>query len=146
MTPAPAADSRGLALAHYAARGVLEHFLTRHGVTFQQQIVLRTAATAGSPHTPDTLVAEVRGYLKTGPATLRADLDALLARELLVRDGAHLRPTEAGSALLAASAAEVAPATARIWADIPAEDLAVAGRVLTRIAERANAELATLTA
>ncbi|SCF27262.1 hypothetical protein GA0115257_10944 [Streptomyces sp. LcepLS] len=32
-TTTPAADARGLALAYYAARAVLEHFLARHGVT-----------------------------------------------------------------------------------------------------------------
>ncbi|MFJ4437715.1 MarR family transcriptional regulator [Streptomyces sp. NPDC088923] len=146
MTTTPAADARGLALAHYAARGVLEHFLARHGVTFQQQIALRAAVTAASPRTPDALVAEVRGYLKADPAALRADLDELLAKRLLVADGAHLRPTDAGRGLLAATAAEVAPVTARVWAGIPADDLAAAGRVLARVAERANAELAALTA
>lgn len=33
---APPADARALGLAHYAARGVLEQILARHGVTFQQ--------------------------------------------------------------------------------------------------------------
>lgn len=43
---------------------------------------------------------------------------------LLVVDGAHLRPTDAGRALLAAVGAETAPISARIWGGIPAEDLA----------------------
>ncbi|MFE2738808.1 MarR family transcriptional regulator, partial [Streptomyces sp. NPDC059349] len=34
----------------------------------------------------------------------------------------------------------------RIWGGIPAEDLAAAGRVLALVTERANAELAALTA
>ena len=38
--------------------------------------------------------------------------------------------------------AETSEISARIYADIPAEDLATAGRVLTLVTERANAELA----
>ncbi|MFI2376658.1 MarR family transcriptional regulator [Streptomyces sp. NPDC018964] len=145
-TTAPAADTRALGLAHYAARGVLEHFLARHGLTFQQQITLRAAVTADAPWTPDDLVARVRDDLKADPADIRAALGVLLERRLLVADGAHLRPTEAGRGLIAAVRAESAPVTARIWGGIPAEDLAAAGRVLALVTERADAELAALTA
>ncbi|WP_411069613.1 MarR family transcriptional regulator [Streptomyces sp. cmx-4-25] len=143
-TTAPAADSRVLALAHYAARGVLEHVLARHGATFQQQIALRAAA--GTPQTPDGLVALVQGYLKADPAGIRATLDDLLAGRLLVADGPHLRPTDAGHELLAVVGAETAPLSARIWGGIPAEDLAATGRVLALVTERADAELAALSA
>ncbi|MEU0847140.1 MarR family transcriptional regulator [Streptomyces flaveolus] len=145
-TTAPVADSRALGLAHYAARGVLEHVLARHGVTFQQQIALRAAATADTPQTADDLVTQVRGSLKTDPVAVRATLDELLAEQLLVTDGAHLRPSDAARELLAAVSAETAPLTARIWGGIPAEDLAAAGRVLALVTERADAELTALTA
>ncbi|MFH8484800.1 MarR family transcriptional regulator [Streptomyces longisporoflavus] len=145
-TTAAPANARDLALAHYAARGVLEHVLARHGATFEQQVALRAAVTSEAPQTPGDLIAQVRGSLKADPAGIRATLDELLARQLLVADGAHLRPTEAGRELLAAVGAEVAPVSARIWDGIPAGDLAAAGRVLALVTERANAELATLTA
>ncbi|MBA4866505.1 MarR family transcriptional regulator [Streptomyces sp. PSKA54] len=145
-TTAPIADSRALGLAHYAARGVLEHVLARHGITFQQQIALRAAVTADTPQTPDHLVTHVLGSLKADPVDIRATLDELLAKQLLVADGAHLRPTDAGRELIAAVGAEIAPITARIWGGIPAEDLAAAGRVLALVTERANAEFAALTA
>ncbi|MFD4976218.1 MarR family transcriptional regulator [Streptomyces sp. NPDC058424] len=145
-TTAPVADARALGLAHYAARGVLEHVLARHGITFQQQITLRAAVTADAPQTPDDLATRVQGSLKADPADVRATLDELLDRQLLVTDGAHLRPTDAGRGLLAAVGAETAPLTARIWGGIPAEDLAAAGRVLALVTEHANAELAALTA
>ncbi|WP_370664843.1 MarR family transcriptional regulator [Streptomyces sp. IBSBF 2507] len=140
-TTAPVADSRVLALAHYAARGVLEQVLARHGVTFQQQVALRAAVTADAPQTPDDLVAQVQGSLKSDTAGIRATLDELLAARLLVTDGPHLRPTDAGHELLATVGAETAPFTARIWGGIPADDLAAAGRVLALVTERANAEL-----
>ncbi|WP_329560206.1 MarR family transcriptional regulator [Streptomyces uncialis] len=141
---APAADARVLGLAHYAARGVLEHVLARHGLTFQEQIVLHAAATADAPRTPDDLVTEVQGSLKADPAVLRATLGELLVKRLLVQEGARLRPTDTGRELLAAARAELAPAAARIWGGIPAGDLAAAGRVLALVTERANAELAAL--
>ncbi|MGW1135597.1 MarR family transcriptional regulator [Streptomyces griseoluteus] len=145
-TPAPAADARALGLAHYAARGVLEHVLAQHGITFQEQVVLRAAVTADAPQTPDDLIAQVQDSLKADPADLRVTLDALRVKQLLVADGTHLRSTDAGRALLAAVGAETAPITARIWGGIPGEDLAAAGRVLALVTERANTELATLTA
>ncbi|MFJ2259076.1 MarR family transcriptional regulator [Streptomyces sp. NPDC087844] len=141
---APVANARDLALAHYAARGVLEHVLTRHGATFQQQIALRAAVTSDAPQTPDDLLARVHESLKADPADIRATLDELLARNLLVDDGVHLRPTDAGRELIAAVGAETAPFSARIWGGIPTEDLAAAGRVLAVVTERANAELAVL--
>ncbi|MFE2721677.1 MarR family transcriptional regulator [Kitasatospora sp. NPDC059327] len=143
---APAADARVLGLAHYAARGVLEHVLAGHGITFQQQVALRAAVNADAPQTEDRLAAQVQGAVKADPAEVRATLDALLAKELLVADGAHLRPTDAGRELLAAVGAATAPVTARIWGGIPAEDLAAAGRVLALVTERADAELAALAA
>ncbi|MFI1100573.1 MarR family transcriptional regulator [Streptomyces melanogenes] len=145
-TAAPVADPRVLALAHYAARGVLERVLARHGITFQQQIALRAAVTADTPPTPDDLVVQVQGSLKADPADIRTTLDELLAKHLLVADGAHLRPTDAGRELISIAAAEAAPFTARIWSGMDPEDLAATGRVLTLVTERANAELAALTA
>ncbi|WP_435272901.1 hypothetical protein [Streptomyces parvulus] len=144
VTDAPVADARALGLAHYAARGVLEHLLTRHGVTFQQQVALRAAVTAEDPQTPDGLVAQVHGTLKGDPADIRADVDGLLAKGLLAVDGTHLLATDAGRELLAAVGAEVTPVSARIWGGIPADDLAAAGRVLALVTERANAEFAAL--
>ncbi|MFJ8314183.1 MULTISPECIES: MarR family transcriptional regulator [unclassified Streptomyces] len=144
-TTAPAANARALGLAHYAARSVLEHVLAQHGITFQQQVALRAALTADAPQTPDDLVTQVQVSLKADPTDIRATLDELLAKQLLITDGAHLRPTDTGRELIAAVGAETAPVTARIWGGIPAEDLAAASRVLTLVTERANAELAALT-
>lgn len=145
-TTAPVAGARDLGLAHYAARGVLEHVLARHGITFRQQITLRAALTADTSQTPDDLVTQVQDSLKADPADIRATVDELLVKHLLVANGAHLRPTDAGRELMAAVGAETAPISARIWGGIPAEDLAAAGRVLALVTERANAELAALTA
>ncbi|MGW1274611.1 MarR family transcriptional regulator, partial [Streptomyces sp. NPDC002491] len=132
----PVADARALGLAHYAARGVLEHVLARHGISFGQQIVLRAAVTADTPQRAEDVVTQVRASLKADPADVRAAVDELLARRLLLADGGRLRPTAAGRDLLAVVGAEAAPFTARIWGGIPAEDLAAGGRVRALVADR----------
>ncbi|QBJ89040.1 MarR family transcriptional regulator [Streptomyces seoulensis] len=143
-TPGPVTGARDLALAHYAARGVLERVLARHGMTFQQQVALRAAITAETPQTPDALAAQVEHSLKADPAGIHATLDELLTRRLLAEEGAHLRPTDAGRELMATVAEETAPITARVWGGIPAADLAATGRVLALVTERANAALGEL--
>ncbi|MEU3193294.1 MarR family transcriptional regulator [Streptomyces sp. NPDC006992] len=146
MTTTTPADARMLGLAHYAARGVLEHVLARHGVTFLQQVTLRALVTAEAPQTREEVVTRVRGSLKADPVEIHATLDELRAGQLVLADDPHLRPTDRGRELLAAVGAETAPISARIWGGIPEEDLAAAGRVLTLVTERANAQYTELTA
>ncbi|WP_406260482.1 MarR family transcriptional regulator [Streptomyces nigra] len=142
----PRLDPRVIALAHYASRALLEQVLARHGATFQQSVTLRAAAAAGGPVERDRLVGEVVGSLKCEPAEARSVVDGLVSAGLLATDGpSAVRVTDAGRELQAATSAETAPLTARVYADLPEEDLAVAGRVLTLITERANRELAALT-
>jgi hypothetical protein len=120
---------------------VLERVLARHGVTFQQSVTLRLAAVADGPVEREQLVDGVVGALKNDPGVI----DELIAARLLTpAGGADVRITDAGRGLYARTAGETAPLSARIYADIPEEDLAVAGRVLSLITERANAELADL--
>ncbi|MFF3484597.1 hypothetical protein ACFYXC_15185 [Streptomyces sp. NPDC002701] len=82
---------------------------------------------------------QVRHALKADPADIQVTVEELLARELLVADGTHLRPTDAGRELIAAVGPETAPLSAGIWGGIPAEDLAATGRVLALVTECANA-------
>ncbi|CAM5499505.1 hypothetical protein SCYAM73S_06574 [Streptomyces cyaneofuscatus] len=144
--PAPAATARELGLAHYAARGVLEYVLARHGATFAQQIALRAAINADAPQTPDELVAQVQGALKADPAGIRAVLDELLAKELsspTVKASAHGGGARALRSRRRGDRPHLRP---RLGPGHPAEDLAAAGRVLALVTERADAELAALTA
>ncbi|MFF3348139.1 MarR family winged helix-turn-helix transcriptional regulator [Streptomyces sp. NPDC002779] len=144
-TTTPLVDPRVIALAHYAARAVLERVLARHGMTFQQSVTLRLAAVADGPTEREHLVDGLVGSLKIDAADAHGVLDELLAAGLLAPDGAsRVRLTDAGRERFDTTSAETAPITARVYADIPKEDLAVAGRVLTLITERADAELAAL--
>ncbi|MFI9213655.1 MarR family transcriptional regulator [Streptomyces sp. NPDC053253] len=144
-TTAPSANGRVVALAFFAGRAVLEGVLTRHGITYHQSVTLRAAVAAGGSLGREELVAEVNGSLKTDESVVRGVVDELTAAKLLEEDPAdtsRLRLTDTGRELDATTSAESARISARLYAGIPAEDLAVAGRVLTLVTERANAELA----
>ncbi|MEU4659007.1 MarR family transcriptional regulator [Streptomyces sp. NPDC023723] len=144
--PPPAADSRSLGLAHYAARGVLEAVLDRYGLTFRQQLALRLVVLAPAPVEHGALVAEVHDALKSGAAGTADDVAALTAKGLVAPEGSRLRATDEGRALHSRITTEVGGISARVWAGLPAADLAAAGRVLAQVKERADAELAALTA
>lgn len=144
-TTAPTLDSRVIGLAHYAARAVLESVLAGYGLTFQQSVTLRLVAIADEPVDRDRLVDQVVDALKVEEAEIRGAIEELVAADLVEADPAQpsrLRVTDAGRESFTGSAAETAPISARIYAGIPTEDLVAAGRVLTLVTERANAELA----
>lgn len=145
-TATPPVNPRIIALAHYAGRALLENVLARHGVTFQQSVTLRLTATAEGAVERDGLAGGVAGSLKIDHAEADGVVDELIAAGLLVpEEPSRVRITDAGRKLFETTSAETAPITARIYAGIPAGDLAAAGRVLTLIHERAEAELATMT-
>ncbi|WP_432196181.1 MarR family transcriptional regulator [Streptomyces sp. bgisy027] len=146
-TTTPLVDPRVIALAHYAGRALLENVLARHGSTFQQSVTLRLVAVAEGPVERDTLVAGVVGALKIDAAQAHSVVDELIAAELLAdQEPSAVRITEAGRERHTSTSAATAPITARIYDGIPKEDLAAAGRVLTLITERADAEFAAMTA
>ncbi|MBL1104516.1 winged helix-turn-helix transcriptional regulator [Streptomyces sp. 5-8] len=143
-TTAPAVNGRVVALAHYASRALLEDVLARHGVTFNQSVTLRVVAVAGDSIDRDDLVADVIGSLKTDESVVHGVIEELTAAKLLVTDPSktsRIRLTNAGRELYETTTAESGKIAARLYADIPAEDLAIAGRVLGLVTERANAEL-----
>lgn len=142
-TTTPLVNPRVIALAHYAARALLEQVLTRHGATFQQSVTLRLVAIADGPVERDHVVDGVVGALKIDAAEAHSVVEELIAAELLApQEPSLVRITDAGRELHDRTSAATAPITSRIYTGIPAEDLAIAGRVLTLITERANAELA----
>ncbi|GAB2921158.1 MarR family transcriptional regulator [Streptomyces heilongjiangensis] len=143
---ASSVSGRVIALAHYAARAALETVLARYDLTFQQSVVLRVVAVADGPVAREAVVDQVVDSLKIGAAEVRGVLAELAAAEL-VADAGDGEPglvavTDAGREVHARTTAETGVVSARIYAGIPAEDLAVAGRVLGLVTDRANAELA----
>jgi hypothetical protein len=117
--------------AERATRAVLDRLLTGTGTPFEDWVAINLSATTG----PDDLA----GRLATG---LRVDPAPILARVadagLLAADGSL---TPAGRARYDEIRAGLAVITERLYGDLPPEDLAVAGRVLTTVTARARAEL-----
>lgn len=142
-TAAPTLNARVIALAHHAARTLAEGALAHHGVTFHQSVTLRAVTVAGGSVPHRELVTEIRSSLKTTEPVVEAVIEELLTAGLLTQEDTLLRLTDTGRDLYETTAAETAGIAARLYAGIPAEDLAVAGRVLTLITDRANAELST---
>ena len=146
MTTTPPLNPRVIALAHYASRALLENVLDRHGATFQQSVTLRLVAVAAEPVARGQRVGGGVGALKIDAVDAHRVVDELITAGALAAQGPSLvRITDAGRELYERTSAETAPITARVYAGIPAEDLAVAGRVLSLITERADAEFAALT-
>ncbi|CAM5250426.1 MarR family winged helix-turn-helix transcriptional regulator [Streptomyces griseomycini] len=143
-TTPPLVNGRVIGLAHYAGRAVLESVLVRHGVTFQQSVALRAVVVSGpGPVDRARLAGDVSGSLKIPPAEADGVVDELIASGLLApHEPSGVRITDAGREVHERSSAETGVISARIYSGIPAEDLAVAGRVLTLVTERADAELA----
>jgi DNA-binding GntR family transcriptional regulator len=83
--------------------------------------------------------------LKIDDSAVRATIAELTASKLLEArpgDGARFALTEAGQARYRQIRTALDGITARLYGDLPAEDLATAGRVLAIVTARADAELA----
>ncbi|MFC7993949.1 MarR family transcriptional regulator [Streptomyces pilosus] len=142
-TTSPTVDGRAIGLAHYASRAVLEGVLARHGVTFPQSVALRFAVASGRPLGRAELAGHLAGSLKVTGADAAAVVDALIDAGLLAAgQPSSVRVTDAGLQTQERISAETGAASGRIYAGIPAADLAAAGRVLALVRERADAELA----
>ncbi|WP_042381832.1 MarR family winged helix-turn-helix transcriptional regulator [Streptacidiphilus melanogenes] len=145
MSTTPTLNGQVIGQAHLATRALLGPVLDRTGTTFDQSVVLN--ALSGGDDDRAQLVARLAGNLKTTDAAV-ADVVAGLAAAGLLEpapgDGSRLRLTDAGLTRNQEIRTAIDALTRRLYGDIPAEDLATAGRVLALVTARANAELAAL--
>jgi hypothetical protein len=103
-----------------------------------QWIALTLAVMGGERVDRDELATSITHGLKI------SDADPLIAGLVavgFVEDGATVVVTHAGHRFFARIRARIAELTQRLWGDLPVDDLETAGRVLTTILGRANAEL-----
>jgi DNA-binding MarR family transcriptional regulator len=148
MSTAPTLNGQVIGQAHYATRAVLENRLARTGITFHQVVALNTTADKGGAVERDWLVGRMTGTLKIDESAVLATIAELTTAGLLealpaeAGEGARVGFTDEGRALHGRTAAAVAEITERLYRDLPADDLATAGRLLTLVTARANAELA----
>jgi hypothetical protein len=128
-----------------ALNAILGRHLAGTGVTEPQWVTLTLTVMSGGTVERDQLIARVAGGLRVSGAEAEARIAELAAAGLLRASGDERSPvevTQAGSELHTRIRGAVTEITQRMWGDLPAEDLATAGRVLSTVLERADAELA----
>ncbi|MET8032689.1 MarR family transcriptional regulator [Streptomyces sp. NBC_01558] len=146
VSPTPAVlpvNGQVIGLAHYASRAALERVLARSGTSFNRSVALRAVSDNGGTVERAWLVGRLTGALKIEESVARATVEEMTADDLLAEPGAgQVSLTDAGRELFDSIRTAGDAIAARLYAGIPAEDLAAAGRVLTLVTERADAELA----
>jgi hypothetical protein len=140
MSTVPTLSGQVIGQAHYATRALLERAAAPLGVGFSQVLVLNVLA--NGPVDPAQLTQRITSTLKVDEREVRRVLTTLVDTDLVDLDAEAARLTDAGHAVQARVAAAVADITARLYADIPADEASAAARALTLVTQRANAELA----
>ncbi len=143
--PTPQFGAQLIGQTEKALNAFLDRLLAGPGLSEAQWIALTLAVRAGGRSDSAELAGALAHALKVGEGQARSLLAELADSGLLdLGAGEHgpVAPTPAGEELHRGIRASVAEVTERMWGDIPAADLAVAGRVLGTVLERANAQLA----
>ena len=139
----PTLNGAVLGQAERASRAVLDRLLARAGTSFHHYLAMNATAGEGGTIEREQLVGRMVAGLKLAPATIRVELDSAEAAGLLRTEDGMTSLTDAGRDRFARITAATTEVTTRLYADLPAEDLAIAGRMLSILTERANAELAS---
>ncbi|MCT9104871.1 MarR family transcriptional regulator [Streptomyces mirabilis] len=140
--PTPPVGGQVVGLAHYASRAALEAALARIGSSFNQSVALRAVSDQGGTVEHDRLVERLAGTLKIEASVAEETVTEMTTLKLLTETDTSLALTEHGREVFEEIRTAGNEIAARLYAGIPAEDLATVGRVLTLVTERANAELA----
>jgi DNA-binding MarR family transcriptional regulator len=143
-TPAPALSTQVIGQAESALGAILDPLLKEAKMTFSQWLVLVITSASGGSASRDQLVRRITTGRKVPESDVLGAVDDLVlagAAEVLPGAVATVRLTPAGQERVRQVRGQVDEITSRLF-DLPAEDLATAGRVLTIVTERANAEIA----
>jgi len=129
--------------AENAHKPLMDPVLAPTGTTFPQWVAMKLAQVAGGAIEREQLVARIAGALKVDGQVAQSAIAELTTAGLMsTGDGSTVALTNAGNARQHQLQAAIDQTVARVYRDIPAEDLATAARVLTQITAQANAEAA----
>ncbi len=144
MTTYPTLTPQVIGQAEKTLNAILDRLLAGPGLTEAQWITLTLTAGGAGSGGHDQLVTQVAHGLKVDEAKASARVAELAAAQLVqdAGDGAPVRLTDAGERVHGQIRAGAAQVTEWLWGELPAADLATAGRILSIITDRANAELA----
>jgi DNA-binding MarR family transcriptional regulator len=123
---------------------ILSRLLADTGLSEPQWVTLTVAVTSGGSIERAAFAGRIAAALKISEADAQARIDELAAQQLFAFDDGAVNVTDAGRQLQGRIRGAVGEITERLWGDLPAEDLAVAARVLTTVFERATVELGRL--
>jgi hypothetical protein len=140
MQAYPTLSTQVIGEAESALGALLDPILARAGTSFHQWLVLTVTTAGGGDLDRARLVARISGARKIGAAEVESAIDELHAAGLVQGSG-QATLTDGGRARYGQIRGAIDELTARLF-DFPAEDLAAAGRVLSVVTTRANAELA----
>jgi DNA-binding MarR family transcriptional regulator len=144
MSTTPAFGPPIIGQTEKALNAILNRQLTGTGVTEPQWVTLTLTVASGGPVDRGQVIGRVTRALKVTEAEAQAHITELAAAGLLDAPedgGSSVSLTDAGQELQGRVRAAVTEITQRLWGDLPPEDLETAGRVLSTVLERANAEL-----
>ncbi len=142
--PQPALNTQVIGQAESALGAILDPLLERAQMTFSQWLVLVITAASGGSISRDLLVRRITTGRKVPDSDVLGAVDDLVlagAAEVQPSAVPTVRLTPAGQERFGRVRGQVDEITRRLF-DLPADDLATAGRVLTIVTERANAEIA----
>src|SRR5215813_7629607 len=144
MSTDPTLSPRVIGQAEKTMNAILDRQLTGTGLTEPQWVILTLAVTGGGTTEPDKFTRMVADALKISETEAQARVGDMVTAQQLQITGEPPAVTATGAArqLHNRISAANAQIVQRLWGDLPAGDLAAAGRVLAIITERANAELA----
>ena len=128
-----------------ALNAILDRQLAGTGITEPQWVTLTLTVVGGGTVDRAELIRRVAAATRFSPAAVAERITELTAAGLL-RDGGdrgdgQVQVTDEGQARWTRVRTAIGPITQGLWGDLPAEDLAAAGRVLGIVLDRANAVL-----
>lgn len=150
MSDYPQLSTRLVGETESALGALLAPLLTEAKMTFLQWVVLSLTAPGGATGADaatspgiagDQLVDRITSIRKVDPADVAAAITELENAAALVTAGGQVTLTDLGRARFNQVRARVDEVTDYVF-DLPAEDLATAGRILATVSARANSVLA----
>jgi DNA-binding MarR family transcriptional regulator len=125
-----------------ALNAILDRQLAGTGITEPQWVTLTLTVVSGGAIDRAELIRRVGGATQFSQASVAERITELTAAGFL-RDGGdgRVQVTDEGQARWTQVRTAIGPITQGLWGDLPAEDLAAAGRVLGIVLDRANAVL-----
>jgi DNA-binding MarR family transcriptional regulator len=145
MSTSPTFSPQVIGQTEKAMNAILDRLLVGTDLTEPQWVTLTVTANSGPTVNREQLIGRLVGAVKVTEAQAQTLVTELATKGLLQaagKKGSELELTAGGRQLHDRIRSATTAVTERLWGDLPAEDLATAGRVLTTVLARANAELA----